>query len=93
MDPPKLAPHIAPKPAMAFCMAWYIPRLRKGIISEFTIVAEETVRISCGTGGYIGCALKISKHGTFARGASMPYEQEIEEIGYGRTHGHQPCSA
>jgi hypothetical protein len=39
IDPPKLAPQIAPNPNMPFCIAWYIPLLRNGIISEFTIVA------------------------------------------------------
>jgi hypothetical protein len=39
MVPPNDAPHIEPNPNMAFCSAWYIPRFRKGIISEFTMVA------------------------------------------------------
>jgi hypothetical protein len=39
MLPPKDAPHIAPKPNMDFCNAWYIPRFLNGIMSELMIVA------------------------------------------------------
>lgn len=43
MDPPNEAPHMAPKPNMPFCKAWYMPRFRNGIMSEFTIVATKCV--------------------------------------------------
>lgn len=39
IEPPKDAPQMAPKPKMPFWSAWYIPRRRKGIMSEFTMVA------------------------------------------------------
>ena len=38
--PPKEAPQMAPKPKTPFCMAWYMPRLWKGIMSELMIVAK-----------------------------------------------------
>lgn len=43
MLPPNAAPAIAPNPTMPFCMAWYIPRLRKGMRSELMIVAEQSL--------------------------------------------------
>jgi len=46
IEPPKEAPQIAPNPNMPFCNAWYMPRLRKGIMSEFTIVAVNGISSS-----------------------------------------------
>lgn len=41
MVPPKAAPQMAPKPKTPFCMAWYMPRRRKGIMSELIMVAGQ----------------------------------------------------